>query len=133
MATAAILKGPRQWEFVSQDASKSTYIISSLPLQLSMLRQDPSLDPGLSNFTTSLVAVARNVMNPEDIPLLIDLLVQSSSLSSGGVELSRSAYQVRLKCPAVGYTDGVWLSHSRTSCKWGVSSWTSATTPYGWN
>ena len=53
---------------------------------------DPTVDPGLTAFTEQLNASASGLMHPEDLPLLVDLFLQSLTVSSG---LSMESYMVR--------------------------------------
>lgn len=60
--------------------------------QLSAFLMDPTVDPGLTSFTDQLNATASNLMYAEDLPLIVDLFVQSLSVSTN---LSMEAYMVR--------------------------------------
>lgn len=64
--------------------------LQSLQQQLSVLLAEPASE-NLTAFTESLASAAGNVMRPEDIPVLIDLFVQSLAAPMAGLELS--AYQ----------------------------------------
>ena len=59
-----------------------------------MLVEDPTSDPGLTIFTTELVSVVMDVSNTADLPVLIDLLIESVTTLSDGSELSQQSYEV---------------------------------------
>ncbi len=66
--------------------------MGSLSMQFSALLADPTLDPGLTSFTDQLNSTANGLMHAGDIPLIIDLFIQSLSIS---IDLSMDSYMVR--------------------------------------
>lgn len=69
-----------------------THLPNLLIPQLTELLADPAQDPDLTSFTAQLGDAARMVAYSGDIPVLIDLLVQSLSVPQAG--LSRGSYEV---------------------------------------
>ena len=68
-------------------------VLSLSIIQLSVLLAEPA-SGNLTAFTESLASAAGSVMRPEDIPVLIDLFVQSLEAPMAGLELS--AYEASL-------------------------------------
>lgn len=58
--------------------------------------EDPRSDPGLTSFTSVLASVASNVTHFQDIPLIVDLLIQSLAFSSEAAHLSNESFVVSL-------------------------------------
>ena len=59
---------------------------------------DPTVDPGLTAFTEQLDAIASDLMHAEDLPLLVDLFLQSLTILP---DLSMESYMVRAGWPAL--------------------------------
>lgn len=71
--------------------------------QLAVLLENASSDPELTMFTRQLASVASNLTYSGDLPVLIDVLIQSLSISSAS-DLSNESFMVSI------------LKHSIISC-----------------